>query len=897
MHEQEQNRITHLLVLSWYTVLSAGMIWYSLSRREAPLASALLLIGLVGCWTAHLTGKLPVRVRLWLYTVLLMLVFFFFGAHGQFVYDAAPVMLGFMLAYVTTKEHVFVRVCAAVYCFTMLYDFAFLPVGTPELPSWSVGRIALHFLIVFFGERMSEAIIHKFNKEKKHAEETISRLEEANQSAEDFLANVSHELRTPVNAVTGITAALLKNEEDPEKREALLSVQMAGNRLFYRIEDILDYSEIDTGRIQVGEAPYSIPSLVNDVIAEHRLMKRRGDVELIFDVDPGIPALLLGDGRKIKRIIEHLTDNAVKFTKRGGAHIRICALRRPYGVNLRIRVSDTGVGIADDELKKITEKFFQANGGRDRRSGGLGLGLPIVYGMAAAMGGFVRLESREGAGTVVSVSIPQKVADAGRCMEVGSRAELLGLAIYLLPEKYVIPELRDYYDEAISHMVQELDLTVHRIFKLEELKRLVSMAPLSHLFLGNVEYEESASYFEQLGRSVSVTVIADEDFRLPESSRVRLVRKPFFALPIVNILNSGDLSEDGAAGGELLKCPGVRVLVVDDEPMNLMVAQDVLKAWDMEVKTAESGMRAIELCKEAEFDLIFLDHMMPEMDGVETLKELRKLWADTGRKPVVIAFSANVVGGAREMFLREGFDEFIAKPLVDRELKRLLRKLLPGAAAVSAEEDGETATGFHELAKKGFRVEDGLRYCNQDGAFYEEMLTRFAQQAGGKIAQLETALREEDFKTYQILAHTLKSSSKTVGAAALSEQAKDMEAAAKARDAEYLHARHEALLEQYREAAQRIRDALCPAEEAADTAELAKSELLRSLLELKAALTACEADRAEALLAELDGVTYRDTPIRGTAREIQRDVDDFEWDAASGKLNALIGALEGGEAS
>ena len=866
MHEQEQNRITHLLVLSWYTVLSAGMAWYSLSQGEAPYSPVLLLVGLAGCWTAHLTGRLPAKARLWLYTVLLMLAFFFFGAHERFVYDAAPVTLGFMLAYATTRERVFIRVCAAVYSFTMLYDLAFLPAGAPGSPSWRTWSLAIHFLAVLFGERMSEAIIHKFNKEKTYAKETIFRLEEANRSAEGFLANASHELRTPVNAVTGIAAAMLKNEADPEKREALLSIQAAGERLSRRIEDILDYSELDAGRARAVEAPYSIPSLVNDLIAEYRLMKGRGGAELIFDVDPNIPALLLGDGGKIKKIIGHLADNAVKFTEQGGAHIRICALRRPYGVNLHIRVSDTGAGIADDELKKITEKFFQSSGGRDRRSGGLGLGLPIVYGMAAAMGGFVRLESREGAGAAVSVSIPQRVADAGRCMEVNDRAELRP-AIYILPEKYVVPELRDYYDAAISHMVRELGLAVHRVYQLEELKRLVSASPLTHLFLGNVEYEESAAYFEQLGRSVNVTVIAGEDFRPAENSRVKVVRKPFFALPIVNILNSADLPEDEAAGGEALKCPGIRVLVVDDEPLNLLVAQDMLKAWDMEVTAAGSGMRAVELCEEAEFDLVFLDHMMPEMDGVETLKELRKLWADTGRKPAVVAFSANVVGGAREMFLREGFDEFIAKPLVDRELKRLIRKLLPGAATVSAETGGGTersATGFRELAKKGFRVEDALRYCNQDGAFYEEMLARFAREAGDRIARLETALREEDLKNYQILTHALKSASKTVGAAALSELAKGMEAAARDRDSEYLRARHGELLERYRETARHIRGALCPAEEAADTAEpaaLPESEMLRAL------------------------------------RAIRRDVDDFEWGAASGKLDALIGALEGGGAS
>ena len=693
---------------------------------------------------------------------------------------------------------------------------------------------------------------------------------------------------------------------------------MAGKRLFGQIEDILDYSEIDTGRIQVSEETYAISSLVNDVIVETQLRKRHLDTELIFDIDSRIPSVLLGDGKKIKKIIRHLMDNAIKFTKKGGAHIRIYALHKTYGVNLCIRISDTGIGIADEELKKITEKFFQANGGRARKSGGLGLGLPIVYGMVAAMGGFVQIESKPGGGTVVSVSIPQKVADASRCMEVNNRADLAGLAVYLRPEKYEIPEIRDFYNVTISHMVQELDLAVHRISELEQLKRLVSMMELSHLFIGDAEYEESASYFEQLGNSIKVVVIADENFRPAGNSRVKVVRKPFYNLPIINILNSRDFLEDDVAGKEILSCLGVRVLVVDDEPMNLMVAEDLFRTWGMEVRSAESGRKAIEICEESEFDLVFLDHMMPEMDGVETLRELRRIWANTGRAPVVIAFSANAVSGAREMFLREGFDEFIAKPIMDREMKRLLKKVLPSTAIVyAAEKDGEgqtteekedqTPKGFRCLEEKGFQVEEGLQYCNHNSAFYEEVLMRFAQDAGHKTAQIEAAFQQEDMKNYRILVHALKSSSKMVGATALSEMAKSVEEAAKDQDAGYIHEHHEALMDKYRETTQHIHKALCSvekapeaaeAEEAAEAAaetEISETELLRYLSELKGSIDTYEMEKAENLLTEMSEFLFRDTSVRELLREVGQDVDDFERDLALHKLETLINSLEGGE--
>ena len=235
MYEPEQKQITHLMVLLGNTILSVSMIVFTLSHGQSPMAAVLLSAGLIVCWGVHLSGRLSAQVRLWLFTILLMLTFFYYGAHEESVFDMAPVMVGLILVYTSTEDPRFIRLCAAVYFLTMLYDFAFLPTGTAELPNFRFDRVAIHFLIVFRSERLSETIIKKFRRDRKRTEEIISRLEDANRSAEDFLANVSHELRTPINAVTGITTALLKKEEDPEKCHQLLSVQMAGNRLFDRV--------------------------------------------------------------------------------------------------------------------------------------------------------------------------------------------------------------------------------------------------------------------------------------------------------------------------------------------------------------------------------------------------------------------------------------------------------------------------------------------------------------------------------------------------------------------------------------------------------------------------------------------------------------------------------------
>ena len=517
MYEQEKQRTIHLTILLYDTIFLLAQICVTMVLQWEKGPVVLLILGVVTSWVMHIARIISETGRLRLYFVFSMLAFFFCGIHEGVLDDLAPIMVIFILLYAASGERNLVRLCVLTYCLTLCYDFVFV-IGNPfGLPAQRVARIFFQIGIIFVAERLVETILRKRRKEREKTDEKISRLEEANRSVEDFLTNVSHELRTPINAVTGITSVMLKNEENTEKKKDILSIRMAGNRLFCQIEDILDYTEIDSGRIMVSEENYMIFSLINDLIVENRMAKWDKDLELIFDIDAGIPAVLFGDRRKIKKIMKHLIDNAVKFTKKGGVYIRVFALRKAYGINLCIRVSDTGIGIAEDEMEKITGSFFQVSGGRNRKTGGLGLGLSIVYGMVSSMDGFIRLKSVEGSGTTVSVSIPQKVVDADPSMVVQNRDDLR-IAIYLKPEKYDVPEIRDYYNATITHLVQGLDLAVHRVLDSEELKKLVDMYQLTHLVIGKAEYEENPSYYEELSKRIHVIMVTDDNF-LPADSR------------------------------------------------------------------------------------------------------------------------------------------------------------------------------------------------------------------------------------------------------------------------------------------------------------------------------------------------------------------------------------------
>ena len=500
--------------------------------------------------------------------------------------------------------------------------------------------------------------------------------------------------------------------------------------------------------------------------------------------------------------------------------------------------------------------FYQSSGGRSRKAGGLGLGLSIVYGMVNAMKGFIQIESAEANGTTVSISIPQKVADETPSMAIENRQKMC-VSCFLKTGKYEVPEVRDYYNTMISHIIQGVDIPLHQVSSRDERERLVSMYQLTHLFTGKEEYEENKFYMEELAESIEVIV----------------------------------------------------------------VAKGIFNDYQMTVKTAESGRKAVEICEKEEFDLIFLDHMMPEMDGVETLKRIRKLHADIGTVCTIIAFTANAVSGAREMFLREGFDEFVSKPIELLELERVLKKVLPKSSVSFVDEKDRKGRKIEDAEKQpvpreekideqipesvlesaGIHTRSGLQYCCGDKEFYGELLSRFAGDAKEKETQIREFFEKEDYENYCILVHALKSTAKMIGADSLSENARLMEEAAKGKDAGYIREHHEELLKQYSEVVQCISDVLGLNKEDSmqmgpgSGNDLSQEGLIQRLTELKEALHTFEADKIESTLLKMKEDRYRGVAVGELLCDVRRDVDDFEFGTASDKVEALIGKVEGGE--
>jgi len=833
----EEQTSRHLLLAVIITVLSGILNFVTLVMSWEIWMILLVTAGCFSVWILHITKLGADTFYENLCAGVMLIEFFFFSVHESSLYDIPAMACILVLALFMLNKKWILHGIAALYVLALLYHVLILHTVSAQMGLRDIVRVGLGAVVTLGGTALARYWVNRRNVQRKWYEHVFEELETAGKQNAVFLSNVSHELRTPINMVIGISEVALAKELSPDIRSDMSSIKLAGKRLSNQINNMLDYTEILEGTLTPAKKEYMITSVLNDVITTVALQTNRQHLELVFDIDPNVPATLVGDAEKISHVLKILVENSIKFTEEGGVNIRIKHRQEDYGANLVIDICDTGIGMTDSQLTQMYDVFYQADTGSSRLAGGLGLGLPIARGLLTAMGGFIHFNSEERQGLSAHIVIPQGVVDERPCI-VLNHPEQLCIACYFRPERYVCDEVRGYYDGLIYNLIHGLGIKGYQAHNFEALLKLRRSHKLTHVFIAQSEYNENREYYEELTNTLRVIVIAERDFTLSAESRLLVIHKPFSALSVANLLN-GEMgergfAEDQAAGRKPFTCVGVRALAVDDEEMNLMVAKGVLGNYGIEVDTCLSGKEAIAQCGTTAYDIIFLDHMMPGVDGVETLKRIRELRNGMYQDLPVIALTANTVSGAREMFRNEGFTEFVPKPIERMVLERVLRKVLPksciqysvtpangkmpveelpeaarsvpadspeqpGPAEPPAHQADASAIPYDRLAQSGVNVDMGLDYCAGDEDFYREMLRLFSDQGEEKRAEIAALYESANWADYAIKVHALKSTSLTIGAEALSAQAKELELAGKRGDVDFIRAHHHALLSAHEE--------------------------------------------------------------------------------------------------
>lgn len=523
--------------------------------------------------------------------------------------------------------------------------------------------------------------IKKLNHEYEIAKNEAIR---ANEAKSLFLSNMSHEIRTPINAVLGMNEMILRECTDEQLLSYAANIQSSGKTLLFLINDILDMSKIESGKMEIVEVEYSLANLMMDLWNVIFLRAQEKGLTLKFSLDETTPQTLYGDDVRIKQIVTNLLTNAVKYTPQGG--MEMCVAYEKTGeeqLNLIISVKDTGMGIKEEDMGKLFENFQRLDEEKNRNIEGTGLGMNITMSLLKLMDGDMKVESEYQKGSVFTVTIPQKIIS-----------------------------------------------------------------------------QEPAGSFEEI-----------------RSSREQGHKK----------------KQQG------FEAPDARVLVVDDNDMNRIVFQSLLKRTKMNIVAADSGKRCLELVKEEHFHIIFMDHMMPEMDGIETFHEMQKLPDSKNADTPVIVLTANALSGAREAYLQEGFVDFLTKPIDGDLLEQTIAKYLPadliqqkGDATPEAGSDALWPEG-EELLTYGISIENGISNAKGDREMYLELIGMFIRERD-KQKTMQQFLSAQNMKDYAIWVHGLKGNARTLGADRLADVAYEHEMQSKADNISYVHEHWEELL-------------------------------------------------------------------------------------------------------
>ncbi|MCR5632858.1 MAG: response regulator [Eubacterium sp.] len=847
---KEMFDVGRIILVVGYTIFALMHVIITFLLGWDKWVLLLIAVAVSCCWILHIQSLFTDIQRLWIIAMIMMCNYLIYGIHSTSTYDLAIVMAAIMMLFIMTGVKPLLTLCQITYYITMTYDLIEMVYNGVHFGVIDICRITMHYSVITMLAYFLKTIINNWGDVIRSSKEEIDELTESTERLNDFLANVSHEIRTPVNAIIGLSGICIDKEENPEVKKDMEEVRKAGHRVSDQIGDILDFSEIDRGNIVKNSEDFMLSSAVNDIMPDFREMMKPG-VELVIDIDPAIPAVMNSDVTKLKKIIKALVSNGLKYTSEGGVFLKLSSELQGYGVNLFIQVSDTGIGMNEEELELIYERFYQSDSGRARVGSGLGLGLSIVSGFVSLLGGFMTINSKPEVGTTVRVSLPMAVVEPSSCMSVSKPGEI-NLAAYLKFDNISNPVVRDYYNSQSLSITKGLGVEMHRVESIESLKKVVSSTKLTHLLINDNEYVSDREYIESIADNISVVVISEPGFELPKNSKVRISTKPFYAFPMVSILNSG--LKSNKEPGDTLRVTDVHALVVDDEPMNLIVAKSILKRYGMEISTATSGQESIDLCRDHRYDIIFMDHMMGNMDGVEAMKKIRSDVKGLNREIPVVALTANAMSSAKQMFLSEGFDGFVSKPIEIEELERTLKRVLPKNSISFVNKEDEEVLEFkasgddevlefdaasddevmefgpdddevlefgpndgsssglndaeflkNELAKIEVDMDTALTFLGGDPDLYHDVLLQFASEMDGKVTKLSNFFEDKNWKEYEIIIHAMKSSSKMIGARPdITEDALKLEKAAHDEDASYIEENHARVLEIFKSLGEKI---------------------------------------------------------------------------------------------
>lgn len=710
-----------------------------------------------------------------------------------------------------------------------------------------------------------------------------------------FLANMSHEIRTPMNSIIGLSELALKESMDDETRNQVDIIKKSSYDLLEIIDDVLMYSKLNSGKMKLLNVDFKFDDILKQVIdsVSHSINGR--DIKVRIKINHDIPKVVNGDDIRIKQIIMRLVFISMSLTENGRIMLDVDCKRDDDDktCDFCVKVSDTGCGLNESDLGAIYGAYDTYDSRQNSNLKGIGLKYSICKELLDMMGGSLEVNSMEGVGLTSIVKFSLGIINPEPMITVAD-SEHKEVLIYVADDR----ELTSW--KLIMEGFKIRPVYVNSYFTFE---KAVSNTKFDYVFLNSELYSSVANIIESYYISDNTYVVGYNKDSYGDFDKCRIIRHPVSSLSLVDVLNNRWKLEDYVSKSDVIEYDGheAKILVVDDNAVNLKVAKGIFKSYNIDVTTAKSGKEALEIQNNTDFHLVLMDMVMPELSGEDTLNQMRNSSNKNMREVPVVALTANVGGNIREEILEKGFQEYLAKPIKTRYLTQILMALLPPGILkkVKVEENQDSKNISSEAAPKAVKKADdnvidmqtGLKNIGDSKETYIKILNSYYNEGSDNITKLNTININDDLKLFITTVHGIKSTSASIGAMKVSEMFKELEFAGKDNKLDLISSKLAHYMDAYKKILNDVKEYLAQngvTVEAISVNEEKQDVLIPSdkIQNLKNAVKEMNLELCDSLISEFETFDLQGS-IKAKVEEIKDAFSMFDFH----KLNDLVEKL------